>query len=632
MAWFARQEGAVRAQLLDVYTGAFAEMREVLKANERDSYSRRHAQAIEAQLGVVIKEMERGHGAALSLAARKAFEAQLHYEQRVWTRLEETFGDPQIAQQFANFLPVINQRAVKALILTQGIPLKGFADDLTRDVRAAVGRSLLAGEGTFKTMARLQHIEDTPANPAQLHLISRMEVARATNEAKSDFIDQVNEEYPELQLWQIVRDRVDKKPDTRNHWFSWAISGTVRNVTQGEFFEVTAADLALARTEYHRITRKKAYDSGILWPLTPKGRHGTALPAHYNDRGLIQGWRPAWGLQFGPVKHPQGPIPGLSSEAPELSPVNPPKAASKKGQKKPVSGHGPRASLRGRPAEEARASLAQFSDERESIAKIDAEQLSAYLEVKKLKKRHAAPNIINEAIRKNNRLVRELEAAENALQKKTFPLIKSAEPGQAKIGFFLQQNPNDPNDFEAMPSRPAFERKIQKGLDAFNELIGPGLLDGKAISFLRMPGRAGKLQDLPIVRLSDSVKTHTLVHELAHWMEDERPELFKTMKEFWERRTAGDDFEDISTLIPHGLGDNMKGEYAKKDQWISPYMGKVYFQKGKNLTTRPVPGAKFAATELLSMGLEYMWKDPVQLALRDPEYFDLLWGIIHGIS
>ena len=184
-----------------------------------------------------------------------------------------------------------------------------------------------------------------------------------------------------------------------------------------------------------------------------------------------------------------------------------------------------------------------------------------------------------------------------------------------------------------MPSRPDFEAKIRNGLAEFNHLIGPGLMDGKEISFLRvLRTHAGKYHQAPIIKVADGVSLKTLVHELGHWMEDERPELLKTMHDFWKRRTQGDAFEDLATLYPDGLGRKMQGEFAKKDQWISPYMGKVYFEKNKALSTLPGPGKTFAATELVSMGLEMLWKDPVQLALKDPEYFDLIWGIIHGLN
>jgi len=41
-------------------------------------------------------------------------------------------------------------------------------------------------------------------------------------------------------------------------------------------------------------------------------------------------------------------------------------------------------------------------------------------------------------------------------------------------------------------------------------------------------------------------------------------------------------------------------------------MGKIYSHK---------------ATEIISMGLQYMHENPYQLATQDPEYYDFIWGI-----
>jgi hypothetical protein len=56
-------------------------------------------------------------------------------------------------------------------------------------------------------------------------------------------------------------------------------------------------------------------------------------------------------------------------------------------------------------------------------------------------------------------------------------------------------------------------------------------------------------------------------------------------------------------------------EIAFKDKWMHPYMGKIY---------------STVDTELMSMGLEFLYRDPVGLARQDPEFFDLLVRLIKG--
>ena len=51
--------------------------------------------------------------------------------------------------------------------------------------------------------------------------------------------------------------------------------------------------------------------------------------------------------------------------------------------------------------------------------------------------------------------------------------------------------------------------------------------------------------------------------------------------------------------------------------WISDYMGRYYYDDPN-------------ATELASMAMEYLYTDPMRLATRDPELFDIVVGYCHG--
>ena len=60
-------------------------------------------------------------------------------------------------------------------------------------------------------------------------------------------------------------------------------------------------------------------------------------------------------------------------------------------------------------------------------------------------------------------------------------------------------------------------------------------------------------------------------------------------------------------------------EFAKKDDFITPYMGKIY-EAGR-------PGAP---TEIVSMGLQHYTKSTAILAKEDPEYFDFIYNLLRG--
>lgn len=315
--WLAKQELSVLSKMLEVYDSTFQELQKRMEELGPESYTANHLQAIQAQVDVLIGEMEKKQSRALGQSVSETVQSQMPREQDYWHKLEKTFGSPEVAKQFSAFTPVIPQKTIKALVTTQRIAIKGFNTDLKKRVRMTVAQSVAQGEGIVKTVKRLQQVQGIQGNKSRLQLIARMETARASNQAKDEFITQVNKEYPELEIWQMVKDRVDKSPHTRNHWFSWAVSGTVRNVTINEYFEVTEESIVFAKQEYTTITKKKAYDHGILFEHHGQGRRGKTIPAHYHDRAILLGWRPTWGLQFGLVKHPQGPIKFTSSDGSE---------------------------------------------------------------------------------------------------------------------------------------------------------------------------------------------------------------------------------------------------------------------------------------------------------------------------
>ncbi len=59
-------------------------------------------------------------------------------------------------------------------------------------------------------------------------------------------------------------------------------------------------------------------------------------------------------------------------------------------------------------------------------------------------------------------------------------------------------------------------------------------------------------------------------------------------------------------------------EIAIKDDFSDPYIGKVYKDSKGNQT----------ATEILSMGLQFMYEDAVTFSIRDPEYFNFILSIL----
>ena len=101
-----------------------------------------------------------------------------------------------------------------------------------------------------------------------------------------------------------------------------------------------------------------------------------------------------------------------------------------------------------------------------------------------------------------------------------------------------------------------------------------------------------------------------VVHEMSHWLEEKVPGIREEVQEFYNKRTQGEKNVKLSEATGNkNYGD---GEVTKVDKWLNPYMGKEY----KN------------ASEILSMGMEIMYRNPAYLAKNDPEMFDFIYSVV----
>jgi len=160
--------------------------------------------------------------------------------------------------------------------------------------------------------------------------------------------------------------------------------------------------------------------------------------------------------------------------------------------------------------------------------------------------------------------------------------------------------------------------RVDKGMDFVNSILDydvatagtTQVIGGNLVFEKAMGTRAacmGNIIDLPA-----SAETSSVIHEVGHFLEDNNPVIHSKAVEFLERRTAGSTVVSLNQLT--GRTSFTTGEVAKNGNFIDPYMGK---QTGW-------------ATEIVSMGLEYLYKDPIALAIKDPDYFDFMWNLLRG--
>ena len=110
-------------------------------------------------------------------------------------------------------------------------------------------------------------------------------------------------------------------------------------------------------------------------------------------------------------------------------------------------------------------------------------------------------------------------------------------------------------------------------------------------------------------------------HELAHMIEDRVPGVKFACREFLKHRVGDEPFSSLKKLFPeHNYSEDEKG---RKDRFDRYFKGSSAYYCGKDY---PVTGS----TEILSMGVEALFREPADFCKKDPEYAKFVIGILTG--
>jgi len=146
--------------------------------------------------------------------------------------------------------------------------------------------------------------------------------------------------------------------------------------------------------------------------------------------------------------------------------------------------------------------------------------------------------------------------------------------------------------FTGAPTSPKY--KVNKGYDS-----RPGYSNGK-------------------IFMPHMTNPENSVHEIGHFLEDNVPGVLDATREFASRRFGDEKPQRLVDVYPDAGYDAI--EMGRKDNFdkllptTAYYLGKEYPD----------------GTEILSIGLEYLYRDPVYFAQKDPDYFDFIVGILDG--
>jgi hypothetical protein len=111
-----------------------------------------------------------------------------------------------------------------------------------------------------------------------------------------------------------------------------------------------------------------------------------------------------------------------------------------------------------------------------------------------------------------------------------------------------------------------------------------------------------------LISITESDNFEVFAHEYGHHIEHNNAAVRQAANDFLDRRTAGQ--------TPQQYSGGRLREMVTPDKFYDEYVGKRY------------GASKY--TEIVSMGIHAMMRDPQRFSTEDPEHFALTWDIMHG--
>lgn len=314
--WLLSQEAATQQRMVDIYEQALNEIYAELEYLPQDSYLAARLQYMQVQMETIVTRMGAQLTTQLTGAAMNMFELQTARHLAHWVQLETTLGNPVVAAQMELITPAIPQNTVRIISESSRVSIDRLTTKVNKAIQNELTQSVTQGESIQKATRRLRKVvPNTMSTPnqyrANLELIARMEIIGAEQEANSELAAQAQQQFPEMDLWQMLFESVDRQKKTRNHYISWAAHGVVRNVSRDENYWIPYADAEKAREQYIKTTKRKVKaGAGVLWRKS-SANIGTVYtgknpPIHYNDRVVQMPWSPTWPMDL-PPKYARNP-------------------------------------------------------------------------------------------------------------------------------------------------------------------------------------------------------------------------------------------------------------------------------------------------------------------------------------
>jgi hypothetical protein len=241
--------------------------------------------------------------------------------------------------------------------------------------------------------------------------------------------------------------------------------------------------------------------------------------------------------------------------------------------------------------------------------------------------------------------------AKEEMQEARWQLLKQAEKDTAKATRHLRQPQANrqalkgkmptkaeiAKNSEAVQTTNEFRHNAEKARRWLEQVYNASETDPNKLKFRfwqladgdRAFHRAAKMSPFTSRTLDDGVyftqwdDPRIAVHEIGHHLEAQTPGLTKRANEFRDYRVKKAGKPDINMKEEFG-GGYESWETGNEDDFAKAFNG--------NRNSAAYAGKKYSSgsTEIISMGLELMYQNPVGFAKRDPEWFRFIAGVLDG--
>jgi len=204
---------------------------------------------------------------------------------------------------------------------------------------------------------------------------------------------------------------------------------------------------------------------------------------------------------------------------------------------------------------------------------------------------------------KRNSLDRRHKELSKGIKDKLFDLLKTKSPSKTSARIISVDNGEN---------KEAFKKWSEKTTDLLMSICDKNILQNSnvmredklyfGVGFRR--GVRPYYEDNTIFLGNKDKKA--LFHEMGHFIEHNNRGVSKACQTFLKRRTEG---KPTKRLYENS------DEIYKDGGFVNSYVGKIY---------------RGGETEILSVGLELLLKDPAKFIKKDPEHFDLVVDILRG--